>query len=108
MRLYLAGPMRGLQENNHEAFYVGREYLRLQGHEVFCPDEMTENVTESREGITPDLRELMAMDLSWICRMAEGVVVLPGWRRSLGVRAEVSVALAIGIPCWEWKAFQDE
>lgn len=104
MILYLAGPMRGYPDDNYPAFADARESLRNQGHEVFCPAEETEDLTRIR-GERPELRELIGIDLHWICSRADGVVVLPGSEKSLGVTAEVATAMAIGIPAWEYELF---
>lgn len=103
MKLYLAGPMRGIRNANREQFKEAREKLRDMEHEVFCPSEFTDTVKEQRGKWT--LREFMDADLSWICKHAEGMVVLPGWAASKGALAEVHLAWAIGIPVYECDLF---
>jgi hypothetical protein len=110
MRLYLAGPMRGYPEFNHPAFNAAAAALRHAGHEVFNPAENDRVNGIDTAGLKGDLGELasfgtsirvlLGQDLAWITGTADGVVVLPGWERSLGVRAEVATASAIGIPVW--------
>jgi hypothetical protein len=111
MKVYLAGPMRGIEEFNFPAFYAAAGQLRAQGHEVLNPAETDHNTGFDPTGLRGtdadlvhasfDLRSALAYDLTWICTHAEAVAVLPGWQRSLGARAEVAAAHAIGIPVFE-------
>lgn len=103
MRLYLFGPMRGYKDENREAFTEAREKLRDMKHEVFDPWEMTETLMEAKQPV--GLRELLRIDLNWICSYAEGLVGLPGWSTSKGSLAEVHLAWAIGLPVYEYEMF---
>jgi nucleoside 2-deoxyribosyltransferase len=103
MRLYLFGPMRGFPAANEMAFRQAREKLRDMKHEVFCPWEMTEQ--RKREKLSTALREVMRIDIDWICTYADGIVGLRGWQHSKGSLAEVHVAWAIGIPVYEYDSF---
>ena len=94
MRLYLAGPMRGMPKLNHPEFSAKAKELRAAGDTVFSPAET--GIPQSTE----QTRAFIAGDLAWICAYAEGVVVLDGWADSPGARAEVATAFAIGIPVW--------
>lgn len=114
MRIYISGAMRGIPQFNHPAFERAASALRGQGHEVFSPAEKNEREgysftdcdgTEDLAAMGFDVRRALALDLGWICAEAEGVVVLPGWRSSLGARAEVCTALALDIPVWPVGAF---
>lgn len=109
MRAYLAGPMRGIRDFNFPAFHAATARLRAAGHEVFNPAEKDEemhgpDISRSDTGNLNDikgrgfdLRATLAMDLDWICRHAEAVVLLPGWENSKGARAEMYVAQALGL-----------
>jgi hypothetical protein len=100
MRIYLAGPMRGYPEDNFPAFMQAAGALRELGHFVMCPAE--HDIGDS----SPDgLRMNLAMDTTWICLVAQGVVLMPGWRDSLGAQAEAALARRLEIPCWELAGF---
>ena len=115
MRIYIAGPMRNYPEFNHPAFHEAARLLRAAGHEVFSPAEYDissgldvtgttgDHAELSGQGL--DLRAALGTDLAWITSRAEAVVVLPGWEGSLGVRAEVATAIALGIPVRELGPF---
>lgn len=89
MRLYLAGPMRGIEDFNYPAFKAAAAFLRDQGHFVFNPAENTRSDSE--------IRQCMAIDTAWICNCADGIALLPGWENSKGAKAELALAEAIGI-----------
>ena len=111
MKLYLAGPMRGVPYFNFPAFTKAAIQLRTQGHTVFNPAEQ-DDVTYGRDisegnfwGCVDhaeleygfNLREALGRDTAWICAHAEGVALLPGWEGSKGTRAEKALAEALGL-----------
>lgn len=109
MKLYLAGPMRGLPEFNFPAFFAAAAKLRALGHEVFNPAEMdnSKHGTDISKGNADgcevmaaaqhgfNIREALHADLTFICTQADGIALLPGWERSLGVAAELATARAL-------------
>lgn len=97
MRIYLAGPMRGLPYDNKPAFHAATAELRKAGHFVFDPAE-----NKTPEG---GIRAALAIDTAWICLCAEAVAVLTGWEDSRGANAEVALARAIGIQVEHWMVF---
>lgn len=107
-KVYVAGPMRGIEDFNFPAFDAAAYELRKAGgYFVFNPAERDRevhgpDVNKSPTGDfadTPefDLRSALADDLNWICRNADIVVVLPGWENSKGARAEVATAETLGL-----------
>lgn len=108
MKLYLAGPMTGIEHYNFPAFDAAAKALRAAGHEVFNPAENDrENgfdaVALNLQGTEIAdhgfcLRTTLKQDLSWICDHAEAIALLPSWYRSKGVKAEIALARALGIP----------
>ena len=111
MKLYLAGPMRGIPEFNFPAFHTAAKKLRDEGHIVFNPaerDNEKHGTDISKGNATGDegqaakehgfsLRDALADDLWWICKEAEGIAVLSGWTRSKGAQAEIATAFALGL-----------
>ena len=110
-KLYLAGPMRGIANFNFPAFYAAAHKLRAEGYEVFNPAERDNddhgcdiskgNLTGSVEQATADhgfnLRNALAHDLTYICREADVIALLPGWNKSAGAIAEFHTANALGL-----------
>ncbi len=107
MKVYLAGPMRGIPEFNFPAFRDGARQLREAGYEVFSPAEHNQDLGLDTTGMAGHqheheaefpLRKLLGDGLAWICAHADAIAVLPGWENSLGAQAEVAVARALGLP----------
>lgn len=111
MKIYLAGPMRGIAEFNFPAFHAAAEQLRTQGHEVFNPAERDNehhgtdiskgNATGSMELAIKQhgfsLRDALGDDLAYICGHADAIALLPNWENSKGVAAELATARALSL-----------
>jgi len=111
MKIYIAGPMRGVAQFNFPAFDAAAVKLRQIGHEVFNPADRdrgehgetfgADNHDGDEARATADhgfnLREALLDDLTWIARHADAVAVLPGWENSKGANAEVALARALGL-----------
>lgn len=108
MKLYLAGPMRGIAEFNFPAFFEAADRLRDEGHVVFNPaeedvkrhgDKCYKNLKGDLDEISEffNLRETFQADLMFICSEADGIAMLPGWERSTGARAEWATAQMLGL-----------
>jgi hypothetical protein len=109
MKIYVAGPMRGIRDFNFPAFHQAAFQLRMLGHEVFNPAEKDEeqygtDIGKSETGDEAEaeakgfsLREALAMDLDWICRHADAIYMLRGWENSKGAAAEHATAIALGL-----------
>jgi hypothetical protein len=107
MKLYLAGPMRGYKDFNSQAFKRAAAILRMQGHVVFSPlendeekygEDIIRNATGNESEATGkgfSLRDALCDDLTYICREAEGIALLPGWEHSTGSFPEWATAKAL-------------
>lgn len=102
MVYYICGGMRGYANFNFPAFYEAEKELEKMGHIGVNParhdrelgfDETKGEVTQAY------LRKAFAWDLAQVCE-SDGVVVLPGWHRSRGARAEVATAKSLGLPIY--------
>ena len=102
--VYLAGPMRGIDQFNFPAFHDATKALRQQGLNVLSPAEHDletgfNPVTDTEEDF--DLPAAMRWDIQAVLK-SDAVVLLPGWQRSSGTAIELIVAKAIGTPALEY------
>jgi hypothetical protein len=86
--------MRGIPKFNFPAFDRAAKKLRAEGHIVFSPADADRWMELIGRPVTA--RECFESDCVYICRYAEAVVLLPGWEKSKGARAEKALAEAIG------------
>lgn len=96
MKVYLAGPMRGIPEFNVPAFNAAAADLRSRGFVVFSPPELDLEIDNAIDGNRTS-SDYMERDLPYVCR-ADAVVVLDGWRKSKGAQIETWVARKLGKP----------
>ena len=89
MRLYIAGPMSGIEGLNHPAFHAAAARLRHAGFVVENPAENAEPCQN------PTWDDWMALSLAQLAR-CDGVALLPGWSLSRGAGIEFSEALRAG------------
>lgn len=109
MKIYLAGPMRGIKDFNFAAFDSAARTLRDCGFIVFNPadgdrDAHPADVFVSATGDDAEaaakgfsLRDALAADTQWIAKHADAIALLPGWENSKGARAEHALACALDL-----------
>lgn len=110
LNVYLAGPMRGKPKFNFPAFAKAAKELREDGYTVFNPAERDvrkygKKIMENPRGTIKkaaaqvgfSLREALASDTAWLCKTADAIALLPGWRKSKGAKAELALAKALGL-----------
>lgn len=99
MRVYIAGPMTGIADNNVPAFEAAKAELRdSSAHDVVSPVDISRRMGfDPRLPVSQDAyRALLAEDLrSLLC--CDAVVLLKGWSESNGATLERTVALAVGL-----------
>lgn len=98
MKLYLSGPMSGIENFNFAAFASAAEYLRGKGYYVVSPAEADEEDGGVVDGkATMSWGDYIRRDIQLLLDV-DGVVTLPGWRNSRGARLETYVARELGMP----------
>lgn len=101
-KVYIAGPMSGIDNYNAPAFYTGEEYMismGIPGKNIFNPirSEMSIRVQEGEFMGQEAYRKCMQEDLNWICEHATMMYMLQDWENSKGARAEHATALCLGL-----------
>ena len=93
-RIYLAGPMSGIDAFNYPLFFAESDRLHKLGYSVENPAANPEQA---------DWASYLRVALTQMLT-CEGVALLPGWERSRGACLEVHVAEALGMPVVEASA----
>ena len=115
MRLYLAGPYsapwpEGIAHNIEVARRIAAK-LWEAGHQVFCPHMACAgfevlNVPES--AFLEFDGAILQAALPWGEPLIEGVVMLPGWERSVGAKHERTIARALDKRVYFWPHDREE
>ena len=94
-RIYLSGPMRGVdKEIAKENFQRAYDVLRRLDYDCYMPGQQA--IADLNDNYTFFLTD-MAIIISWADAI---VLVSEDWQRSLGCQAEVRTAFAIGLNVW--------
>lgn len=102
-RLYVSGPVTGIEADNYEAFDDAAFYLRGVRYEVTIPHELVFPSMSHEVAMAACIHQLTRSfwdDYSGGKKTYyDGLALLPGWEQSEGARLETAVAEACGIPC---------
>lgn len=93
-KYYLAGPMSGLPDRNFPAFKAAAEHLREMGIEIVSPAEFEwELPTEGDLPAGHTYGGVLGRDVKIVIDDVVGLILLPGWEKSVGARIEAFVGL---------------
>ena len=91
MKLYISGPITGMDDGNQAAFATAERVLRDAGFETFNPHALRLPLAvDWHIAMRQCLRELM---------QCEAVALLEGWTRSEGAQMEEWAAKAVRMEC---------
>lgn len=103
-RLYLAGPMTGVDQLNFPLFNSEAVRLRALGYQIVNPAEINGGADELVKcaAMTPDelkahWRNCMRRDIAELLK-CDGVALLPNWHKSKGASLEVHIATQFDMP----------
>lgn len=111
-KMYLSGPMRGYAEFNFPAFERVTNIIRAERSdiELITPHEL-ENACDfdpdkfdpyTDSNVKDHLKKVLKRDAEFVLE-SDCVLTMHGWEDSKGASAEVMLAQAAGIPCFEWE-----
>jgi len=97
-KVYIAGPMTGLDCFNFESFFVMARCLRKAGYEVVNPAQRdTERMFDGWVFSLDQYPDILMRDLTMIKDECFCLVQLNGWKDSKGAKVETAFARAIGV-----------
>lgn len=98
IRIYIAGPMRGYDDDNFPAFYEAEKQLELKKvYEILNPARMDdEEHSYDHDVYNIDYKAAMKRDIDAIFN-SHAIYMLRGWEKSDGARAEHALAVYLGL-----------
>ena len=94
MKIYIAGPMTGIENYNRESFFAMAERLNKFGHVCLNPASNPDGLTHA---------EYMHLCYAMI-DVCDAIVLLPGWENSKGATLEHDRADFLGKKIYQgWK-----
>lgn len=113
--LYIAGPMTGIPAFNYPAFDAAALALREAGYFIVSPSEigdpaLREAALRSPDGNAKDYErqtgmtytDFLVRNTRVVADQVRGLVLLPGWDRSIGTKTELWVAGLFGLPAFTY------
>jgi len=101
MKIYIAGPMRGLPNNNFEAFDEAEKRWQEAGWTVFSPAQLWRAIkypTETVQDLENRERTSLAIQFDLACiHTCHAIGLLPGWKESRGTAVELALAQVLGL-----------
>lgn len=88
-RVYLSGPMSGIEAHNFPAFHAAASRLRARGLSVINPAEINTDADAT-------WHECLRRDMAALA-LCDTLALLPGWQTSSGAHLELHVAHRLGI-----------
>ncbi len=99
LKIYIAGPMRGYKNLNHEAFDRAEKNLKSKIiYDPINPAKLDKEygLDPSKEMSKKELRDALLRDIEAVFE-SDCIYMLRGWERSEGARMEHALAVALGM-----------
>jgi hypothetical protein len=96
-RMYISGPMTGIDQWNFPLFWEAEGYWQEMGWEVFNPANNFDSETGHPR------KEYLRIDFAQVIE-SDALCALPHWNRSRGATMEVAIAHELELPIYEWRS----
>lgn len=112
-KVYISGPMTGLENLNFDKFEEAEEKLKKFNFEIFNPHKLSEFKTEEFKELIKDQKShivwehYMKVDIQIMLRECEFLVVLPGWEHSRGATMEIFIAKSLGMIVIDYNTLEE-
>lgn len=94
-KMYLSGPMTGIENYNHELFHRVAHEFRTVNFMVCSPAEFFDGDR------TKERKEYMREAIKYLLE-ADTIVLLPGWENSKGAKLEAAIATELDLNIMEY------
>lgn len=97
---YISGPMTGYTEYNYPYFNMIASRLREQGFNILSPSEVDDGEQVKASAGNQHYSYYLKKAMLMMCN-ADAIIMLEGWTRSKGARAELGFMLDCGMPAFK-------
>jgi hypothetical protein len=91
MKLYIAGPMTGIESRNFPAFDQADKFFRQKGYEVINPAILAGSDVPDTGVHSKHYFDMLKRDIRLLVE-CDAIAMLPGWQNSKGARLEYFIA----------------
>ena len=91
---YLAGPMAGHAQHNYPMFAKCANELRAMNMAVVSPHKLHRAPAEGETLSEKEVNRRLRVDMQALSK-CDGIILLPGWSKSVGAKLELQVALGL-------------
>ena len=103
LKVYIAGPMRGIIDFNYPRFNSCAQSLREIGWDVVNPAEIGAKYgTPEQINANPELLKLVTNIELFALKSCDAIFMLEGWNTSQGAKNELAAAIAAGLEVYVW------
>lgn len=102
-RVFLSGPMTGIKDYNFPLFNHVAEACRKCGYEVVNPVDICKKYKKERVLSDKTVFDAMIAEQQEAERTCNGLILLPGWENSKGVRLELKTAIEQNMRITQWE-----
>ena len=102
IRVFISGPMTGIEDYNFPLFNHVAEVFSKCGYEVVNPVDICKKYKKERVLSDKTVFEAMIAEQQESERTCNAIVLLPGWEYSKGVRLELKTAIEQNMRIIQW------
>ena len=102
-RIYICGPMRGINLDNHPEFDRIEKLWKEAGHDPISPAYLARALGKGDGNYNSSrafMKQVMIIDCVVICN-CDGIALMKRWEKSRGATMELALAQSLGIAIYD-------
>lgn len=103
VKIFIAGPMTGIEHFNFPLFDSVAESLRKEGYQVVNPVDVCRRFKKEHVLADKKLFDKMISQQQELEKTCNVLLLLPGWEDSKGVRLELKTAIEKDMQIVQWR-----
>lgn len=106
LKVFIAGPMTGIEHFNFPLFDVVAKILRNEGYQVVNPADICRRFKKEHVLADKKVFDTMISQQQEAEKTCDVLLLLPGWENSKGVRLELKTAIDKDMRIVQWVDFK--